>query len=40
MTKYESLDDRWIDGQGIALMVVVGILAVALGSAAIWIGLH
>jgi hypothetical protein len=40
MTSYEREDTPWIDGQGIALLLIVAALAAVLGTGMLWIGLH
>jgi hypothetical protein len=32
--------DSWIDGQGMALVVIVAVLGVVLAGAALWVGLR
>ena len=41
MTEHQyRWDDRWIDGQGIALVLTVAVLALVLATATLWIGLR
>jgi hypothetical protein len=40
MTRHQHEEPPWIDRQGIVLMLIVAVLAVALGTAAIWIAMH
>ena len=40
MTEPRHGEIPWIDRQGIVLMLIVAVLAVALGTAAIWIGMR
>ena len=40
MTEHQNGEGPWIDRQGIVLMLIVAVLAVTLGTAAIWIGMN